>query len=88
MSIENIKKRYDQAIKNQPKVKEVTTSSGMRVIIRTKQPVTTLEGLQKAENQKYKDKGLNIDKLLKAGFNPDTDNPDDFCCDEYGDEEY
>lgn len=92
MGLDRVKKRYDQAIKNPAKVKEIVTSGGKKVkITTTSRTVTVGEALVAMEKDRLgelTDMGFSLKKLREAGFDADKDNPDDFCCDEYAEEDY
>jgi len=79
MGLRRVKKRYDQTLRNPPEVRESTTRSGRKVRITTSYREVTLADLDAEELDEYREMGFDVEKLRRAGFDPETCNPDDYC---------
>ena len=83
MGLDKVKRRYDETLRDPPEVGESTTRSGRKVRITTSSREVTLADLDAEELDEYRAMGFNVEKLRRAGFDPDADDPDKFCCEDY-----
>ena len=86
MGLDKVKKRYGQTLRNPPEVTERITRNGRKVRITTTHREMTMADLDKEERNEYREAGFDIEKLQAAGFDPDVDDPDDFCTEDFGEE--
>lgn len=84
MGLENLKRvLQDRQEAEEKTVTEHTTSGGRRVRIVTTTESRSFKEIGRETLRDYHNMGFDLRKLKKAGFDPETCNPDDFCSEEF-----